>query len=322
MLSKLIKNFLFIFIITKQALFSLSTLYWGFGLDGYPIQEKQLKELVQQTSLQPQLISIYLQWPRPKDTFLLPASSLEAIWDIGAVPCITWEPMHVVKNKRIAIPEAEILNGSYNPYLAAMAKTIIAFENPVILRFAHEMNLKEYHWGTTEEAYGPQSPQTYVKIFSYVFDYFKNMGVKNVLWAFCPNSDSLPNEPWNKIANYYPGDQIIDLLGIDGYNWDSPYREFKDIFFNAYTELKKISPGKPLFIFETASSRQPKRQEWLQNAIKTITEWGIQGVIWFQVNKEKDWRLGESLGDNLQPIKEKATTNAQEWAKQQISNRL
>ena len=55
---------------------------------------------------------------------------------------------------------------------------------PVIIRFAHEMNLNEYHWGTLEAEYGQKSPEIYIKMFRYVVQFFKDEKVDNVLWAF------------------------------------------------------------------------------------------------------------------------------------------
>ncbi|RZB30411.1 MAG: hypothetical protein SRB1_02691 [Desulfobacteraceae bacterium Eth-SRB1] len=66
-----------------------------------------------------------------------------------------------------------------------------------MIRFAHEMNIERYHWGMGKTDYGPQSPTVYKKIFHYVVTIFRNMDVKNVLWVFCPNAESVPNTSYD-----------------------------------------------------------------------------------------------------------------------------
>lgn len=296
-----------------------ASLFWGFGIEGYPIEAQQLIKLTEETLIKPQIISFYIQWPGPNESKVLwPKSSLENIWQIGAVPSITWEPMYYIRDKRIIIPSKEILDGKYDGYILEFAKSIKEFAKPVIIRFGHEMNLVEYRWGEQDESnYGKGSPENYKKIFQYVVDKFRKVSADNALWAFCPNVDSIPNETWNLASNYYPGDAYVDLLGMDGYDWGNPSRPFKDIFLPLFQQIKAISPGKPIFIFETAIERSAaERTNWIKEAITASIEWQIKGLVWFQANKEKDWRIGRTLGDNVDFIKSNTRNDAQKWAQE------
>ncbi len=295
---------IFISFVLSQNLFS-APIFWGFGLEGYPILEPRIQELIQQTTLQPQLISFYLQWPKlPQDKQESPTLTLESIWKYGAVPCMTWEPTN--------IPAEQILNGNYDIYITNMAQTIKSFAKPMMMRFAHEMNLKAYHWGTDKEHYDSHSPETYVKLFKYVVELFKKNQVINALWAFCPNVDSVPPDKWNLVLSYYPGDDYVDLLGMDGYNWGTPSRSFETIFTPIYNQLKKMSSEKPIIVFETATVGSSKEKiQWINEAIATSQKWKLQGIIWFQVNKEKDWRLLPTPNDDLSSIR-KATSSSQD----------
>lgn len=267
--------------------------FWGFALDGFPITQNTLSTLKEETKTHPEVILFYLSWPNNDLT-----STLEAIWNAHAVPCFSWEPFD--------IPYHEILEGKYDDYIQKTAQIIKKWDKPLMIRFAHEMNLAHYHWGTTEKEYGPHSPEIYVKMFQYVVDQFRKEKVENALWVFCPNNDAIPNESWNVPINYYPGSDYIDILGMDGYNWDineetaakknqswtSPYRSFEQTFKTLYKTLRSLAPDKPIIVFETASAdRSQPKEEWIKEALVTAKKWGIQGIIWFHVNKEEDWRM-------------------------------
>lgn len=311
-----------------------SSLLWGFALEGFP-DKKILLDLQQTTTLNSQITLFYLQWP-PIDAQVLPTKevrlSLVSIWESGAVPCITWEPMYYSNDKRTTIASKDIIEGRYNSYLDAFSNEIKALNFPVIVRFAHEMNLQEYHWGdSTAAEYGPKSQESYISMYQYVYDYLKKQGVNNTLWAFCPNADSVPyhNDPnasWNLASGYYPGDEYVDILGMDGYDWGpdnkisegniaAPQISFEQIFSNLFHQLRTLNQQKPIIVFETASAYTGKKREtWIKNALQTAKNWQLQGMIWFQAKKEKNWLLDASFKDSVTEIKQ-ATSVSQPWAK-------
>ncbi|MBK8020901.1 MAG: hypothetical protein IPK19_05595 [Chloroflexi bacterium] len=109
----------------------------------------------------------------------------------------------------------------------------------VIWRPLHEMNGGWAWWHR-------QEPASYVALWRHMFDYFTHVkGLNNLLWAYSPNANT--NE-WDPLALYfYPGDQYVDLVGLDKYmalgedplalnNW------------NEYEDL--VSTGKPVALFE------------------------------------------------------------------------
>ncbi len=306
--------------------------FWGFAVEGYPITEQDLELLQKETKIDPEMIVFYLQWPIPVHQHEPITPTLEAIWNGGAIPCLTWEPMSVIDQIETTIPYEDILDGLYDPYLFAIADDIKSWEKPLVIRFAHEMNLSRYHWGTQLADYGPESPEIYKKMFRYVVDAFKSKQVINVFWAFCPNVDSIPNDAWNVPRNYYPGDQYVDLLGMDGYNWDisselatsrkllwtSPWRSFEQIFKPLYLQLKKIAPRKPIVVFETASVQRSggqRKVQWIQDALEVSKKWGIKGIVWFQANKEEDWRIEQFEDNSLS-----SQPSFQMWLQNHISN--
>ncbi len=303
--------------------------FWGTAVDGYPVTDEVLSELEVETGLQPQILVFFLQWPSAPDEGHFPLESLEVAWRAGAVPCITWEPMYYVDGEEIMVNLERILSGEYDEYIASFAAGVKQWKRPVMIRFAHEMNLERYHWGGTIEDYGPESPERYIKMFRYVVNAFRDAGADNALWVFCPNAESVPDisfDPaasWNRIEAYFPGDAYVDILGVDGYNWgttrtvsdhgwQSHWRSFRDIFEDALKRLKALSPEKPILVFETACAGDGgDKISWITEAVQTAVEWGLMGLVWFQADKEADWRINSTGDYSYVPVIRSATSCSQ-----------
>lgn len=284
-------------------------LAWGVALDGLPIIEARIAAERNLTGLSPRLVVFFLQWPAPGQTQEFPQTSLEAIAASGAVPCLTWEPMHHdAQGREVMAAWGDVLAGAYDAYLADFARRARAWGRPIIVRLGHEMNLARYHWGTDADGYGPESPAIYQRMYRHVVDLCRREGARNLVWAFCPNAESNPHPrwhgaAWNTAGAYYPGPEYVDLLGMDGYNWgltqtrakhgwDSRWQEFADIFGELRAELLALDGRKPLVVFETASAGLGgNRDRWVEGAARAARDWGLRALVWFQVDKEVDWRL-------------------------------
>ncbi|MEF2231266.1 MAG: glycosyl hydrolase [Pseudodesulfovibrio sp.] len=281
----------------------------GFGLavEGCPVTDAIIREAARGIDCPVTLVVFFLQWSTDEaDPF--PAGSVEAIQAAGAIPVTTWEPMVLEGTNERVVNAEEILSGKWDEYIDAFAREAQRNNGRLILRFAHEMNLVRYHWGGIETDFGPDSPERYKAMFRYVHSRFRLAGADNVLFAFCPNAESLPHPvrdeaTWNTAKSYYPGDDVVDVLGMDGYNWGTTYTQAKDGWDSRFTpfaaifeplrkELRALAPDKPLVVFETASvSQGGDKTAWIKDAAETARRWGLAGLCWFQANKERDWRL-------------------------------
>ncbi len=322
--------FLLLFSACEQKNVSASrALFWGFAMEGFPITKELLDEQKKKTMINPGLILFYLQWPSPSSKPASVKESLNSIWEIGALPCLSWEPMYYQEKSELIIPCEDILSGRYDHYLTFAAEEIKAWGKPLVIRFAHEMNISRYHWGVEKANYDKGYPSKYKKMFQYVVDFFRLKQVNNVLWAFCPNSDSIPGESWNSASNYYPGDRYVDILGMDGYNWDvtaniaaekhldwiKPWQSFEQIFHPLFLELIKLAPTKPVIVFETASVDRSGGQKslWIRDALATAKKWGLTGIIWFEMKKEEDWNIEQNGDYSYLPFVLENTSSSQTW---------
>lgn len=296
-------------------------LYFGCAIDGEVLPAK-LQEQAIRLGMTPQIIEFYLHWPQQKEdqewNLQLLKNNLAAIQAQSSLPCLTWEPFYLTDGVKTSVLHRHLIEGTYDPYILAIARVIQQSQGPLILRFAHEMNLNEYHWGAPKEL-SESSPLQYIAMYQYVHKLFASQEVTNVLWAYCPNSDSLPNTGWNTIQAYYPGDNYVDILGLDGYNWyqihpeQSTTQTFSAIFKKPLADLRKLNKQKPVIIFETASAGSPEEKKaWLRQALLSSGEKGITGLIWFDVQKEADWTLPSIA--SLAPLI-RQTPTAIDWAR-------
>lgn len=305
---------------------------WGAAVHGYPVTRELIAKASSEMGTAPRIVVFFRHWPAVGEQGEFPEGSLQAIHEAGALPCITWEPFFIRDGQETMIPHEHLTGGVFDGYITAFAKGCAQWGRPLIIRFAHEMNLSRYHWGTEKERYGPESPAIYRKMFRYVNGIFTSAGASNVLWAFCPNAESVPHigyDPaagWNRVSDYYPGDDVVDILGMDGYNWgatqtvakngwQSQWRSFRETFAPLYTELRTLSPEKPVVVFETASaSAGGDKARWVRAMIETARVWRLSGVVWFQVNKEIDWRLGSGMPHTVALPEPVPTACILQWA--------
>lgn len=213
-----------------------------------------------------------------------------------------------------------ITSGHYDEYLDNWANGMREFGGPVLLRFGHEMNGDWYPWSGifngagTLDGYGdptlPDGPERFVDAYRYIHNRFTENGAENVLWVWCPNAPFSGMQTalgdWNNAAAYYPGDEYVDWMCFDGYNWgDSAFGQtfnarwtsFDEIFASSYAELQAINPEKPIIIGEFASTEEGgDKAAWISDTFQKIRADypQIRAIIWFHISKETDWRIDSS----------------------------
>jgi mannan endo-1,4-beta-mannosidase len=75
---------------------------------------------------------------------------------------------------------------------------------PVLWRPFHEMNGEWFWWGA-------KPPQEFIAVWRHMFDYFtKTIKLNNLIWVYGPNHRE-------NAADYYPGDEYADVIGLDAY---------------------------------------------------------------------------------------------------------
>ena len=112
----------------------------------------------------------------------------------------------------------------------------------------------------------------------------------------------MPSEKRNDPRQAYPGDAYVDAISIDSYNFGSglahgQWTSFKNIFAAPYKTATSTWPNKPLMVGETGCSMQGgNKAQWIHDmdaALRTNFP-RINTVVWFEADKEADWRMVSS----------------------------
>jgi beta-mannanase len=139
----------------------------------------------------------------------------------------------------------------------------------------------------------------YVDAWRHVHDVFTAHGADDVRWVWAPNVVHPGSTP---LPALYPGDAYVDVLGVDGYNWGTSvswgsWVSGRQVFEQTFAELRVLAPTKPLLVTETASSELGgSKSAWVQDLVTWSAGQGLLGVIWFDEDKETDWRMASSPG--------------------------
>lgn len=139
--------------------------------------------------------------------------------------------------------------GHCDELLHRIARNFKQVEKPFFLRFAWEMNVGSMEWSISETG---SYPQEFINAWKRFHDIVKEEGATNVIWVFSPQVETPTT---TDIAALYPGDDYVDWVALDGYNWGetrswSNWQSFKDIFYKSYIKLHELAPSKPFMIAE------------------------------------------------------------------------
>ena len=226
-----------------------------------------------------------------------PIAELDAVVAFGADPIVTWEPWRWLEGDVYDASEftlQSIVDGVHDDYLYRWADELAAWGKLVYLRFAHEPNGTWYPWSVA----GGTPSEVYVAAWRHVHDLFATKQLRNVKWVWSPNVSFPGSSPTGAT---YPGDEYVDVVGIDGYNWGasqswSHWIAPDDLFAPTMDELRGIAPGKPQLVTEVGSADAGgSKAEWIRDLVRLVeSRRDVAGFVWFDHDKEADWRMAST----------------------------
>ena len=201
-------------------------------------------------------------------------------------------------------------SGRYDEYIRSFGRELAAFSQKIFLRTMHEMNGNWYPWCGSVNG---NSAELHIAAWNHIRDLINREALSGIEWVWSPYAHSYPDQPSNSMEEYFPGDDSLDLIAIDGYNWGSSkewstWQSFEEIFGDAYDKLSAISQ-RPFMIGETASDESGgSKEDWITEAFDRIkTRFNkIESLIWFDEKKECDWRI-DSSSASLKAFQNKAS---------------
>lgn len=188
-------------------------------------------------------------------------------WDTTAVV------KHIIKGGSVHTP--------YRAWLLRVADFLNDLKDkkgntiPVVFRPYHEMNGSWFWWGE-----GNSTPEEYKTLWRETVDILsKEFGVHNLIYAYSPNGLNDPED----YLRYYPGDDYVDMLGIDIYQHGTT-EDFTKQLETDIALLKKIAGEKdmPYALTEVGLNMIPVSDWWTQILDKQLANTGIAWALFWR----------------------------------------
>ena len=194
----------------------------------------------------------------------------------------------------------DLVDGMADSYIRDYAKGVKNYGEEIWLRPLHEANGDWYDWGVGKAGAG-NTDANVAEAFRHIVNIFREENVTNVKWVWTTNASNAGKG--STLTGNYPGDEYVDYISIDGYNWGkcqswSNWQTFSQVIKKAYDALAKID--KSLFIAEISSSELGgNKAEWITDMFEHFaTDFSrVFAVMWFSQSKEAnegDWALNTS----------------------------
>ena len=135
--------------------------------------------------------------------------------------------------------------------VASTLKKLKQRKIPVLWRPLHEAGGQWFWWGLDAEACN--------ELWRVMYKRFHEAGLNNLIWVW--TSAAAWNRPYSEGYKWYPGDEYVDIVGIDIYNNSSA----SNIYSTCYKMLRKKSPDKLIALTE-CGSLAPISQQWKAGA--------------------------------------------------------
>lgn len=159
-------------------------------------------------------------------------------------------------------------------------KTEAGIKVPVLFRPWHEHSGSWFWWGQNL-----CTAEQYKALWHLTCDRMQHQGVNNVLYAYSPGAGLKDSTAY---LERYPGDEIIDLIGFDSYQFDR--KKYIDEMENALTILTQVGKAhhKPIAITETGFEAIPDSAWWTQTLMPIISKYPISYVLVWRNARDRE----------------------------------
>lgn len=143
-------------------------------------------------------------------------------WNMPANASSIYEKTYTCTPGKTSVKPSDIMNPDSWVYpiakedLDKMVSLLLQLQEagiPLIWRPFHEASGNTYgQWagGGAWFWWGIEGAEAYKKLWRYMYDYFKEHGVNNLIWVWTSQN--------NGDTDWYPGDEYVDIIGQDIYN--------------------------------------------------------------------------------------------------------
>lgn len=220
---------------------------------------------------------------------------IAAQYERGGIVSLSWHVDNPVTGKDSwdvsdsAVVEAILPGGAEHEKFSGWLDKVADFMNslttkdgqkiPVLFRPWHEHTGSWFWWGqdlcTTEQ---------YKALWRMTYDRMQEKGVKHLLYAYSPGA-----EPKDTTAylERYPGDDIIDLLGFDTYQFDKQeYVDNMTRMLDLSTQVGKAH-DKAVAVTETGYEAIPDSTWWTGTLMPLVSSYPVSYVLVWRNARER-----------------------------------
>ena len=243
-----------------------------------------------------------------------PSKAVEVITDYGRVPFIRMMARSNFKQKPSKYTLQKILDGNFDDDLHAWCGDARDSGAPLLVEFGTEVNGFWFPWngrwngGGEKGDYGDpdefDGPERFRDTYRHIVDICRAEGAWNITWFFHPNGESWPQTKWNEMAEYYPGDDYVDWIGVSVYGPQKPgesWTSFQQLMDEAYPKIGALAPDKPLALLEFGAAQEPhneKKARWVRAALETLRSGRYPGIV-AESYWHESWRNPHGPKSNL-----------------------
>jgi len=175
---------------------------------------------------------------------------------------------------------AGFLAGEKDQTLRAMASTLAEWLNGgtgrhLLMAPFPEANLVDFNWGADPAGY----KAGYLKVRQAFLD--AGLGPDKVRFVFAMHSTSSTGF---SMADFYPGDDVVDLTGFSIINRNNPWHDYDSAFQRFLDEMKgTVTQAKPILVTQTASLKDVgDRDAWIRDMFRNLgADEQVIGALWF-----------------------------------------
>jgi len=213
--------------------------------------------------LQPAMIGVDYGWDRIPD-LTMTNNLIMDFWNRGGLVTISMHPGNPATGGSVRdrdfsqfadiITEGNPIHASWMETLGKVAdglEDLAARGVTVLWRPLHEMN-GGWFWWSPEQNQKWASQEEFVSLWRHMYHYFTDVrGLTNLLWVYSPGVQIVqPGWRMQDVLYYYPGDDYVDIVGLDYYDDDMHNLNLND----SYDKLVQL--GKPMAIAEIGPQNQ------------------------------------------------------------------
>ena len=219
-----------------------------------------------------------------------PAADVETISAAGRVPFVRL----MARSGYGAGPDENfsmrsIAEGDWDVELEEWCANAAATETSLLAEFGTEVNGDWFPWngrwnGAGRQGWGDPTqadgPERFRMAYRHVVETCDALGADDITWFFHVDVGGWPQANWNDAWRYYPGDDVVDWVGLSDYGPlkpGEPWQSFRSRMDAVIGDLiAELGDDKPLAVLEYGAAAEPsaaqqrRKARWIERAAALV----------------------------------------------------